>query len=342
MVRKLLIIAGAVVLLLVLAGGFGAWIVWGPNTPAYEGERSVKIPPEADFAAAIDSLDAAGILASRATFRWVGSLTGWGEQIKSGHYLFEAGASNRELLDVLRRGLVSPVRLTIPPGSRPEVVAAVMEREIGWPKEDFLAVFSDSALAADLGTDVQHLFGFMLPETYFVYWRTDPEDVVRKIKGEFDQYYARMRGDTPPPLDLTPEEVITVASLVEWETYHVPEKPAVAGVYLNRLRIGMKLDADPTVQYALLELEGQKRRLYRVDYQIDHPYNTYLIRGLPPGPVTNPSPSSIQAVLQPEEHKYLYFVATGDGTHTFSRTLREHNRAAQAYFQTLREQQATR
>jgi UPF0755 protein len=185
---------------------------------------------------------------------------------------------------------------------------------------------------------VQHLFGYMLPETYFVYWRTSPADVVRKIKQEFDQYYARLDGSDNPPQDLTSAEVVTVASIVEWESYHTPEKPAIAGVYLNRLRIGMKLDADPTVQYGLLETEGQKRRLLRVDYQLDHPYNTYLLRGLPPGPITNPSPSSIRAVLQPEAHKYLYFVATADGTHKFSRTLREHVRASEEYFQAMREQ----
>lgn len=334
--RWLIGAAAGVVGLLVLASA-GAWIVWGPNTPAYEDPRSVKVYPEASLSAVVDSLDAAGILRSRTTFRWMAELTGWGDQIKSGHYTFEAGASNYDLLDGLRRGLQAPVRLTIPPGSRPEVVAAVMAREVGWPKEDFLAVLSDSALAADLGTDRRHLFGYMLPETYFLYWRTRPENVVRKIKDEFDAYYARLRGNQTPPLDLNPEQVLTLASIVEWESSYEPERPTIAGVYLNRLRRRWPLQADPTIQYALLQIEGKKRRLYFKDYDLDHPYNTYQFRGLPPGPITNPSPSSIRAVLRPEDHDYFFFVANADGHHTFSRTLREHNRAAQAYYQALRE-----
>jgi UPF0755 protein len=140
--------------------------------------------------------------------------------------------------------------------------------------------------------------------------------------------------------DLTPDEVLRMASIVEWESHHEPEKPTVAGVYLNRLHDGWPLQADPTVQYAVMQSEGQKRRLLYSDYQIDHPYNTYNYRGLPPGPVNNPSPSSINAVLHPEAHKYYFFVAKGDGTHLFSRTLREHNRNAQEYYRLMRQRRA--
>lgn len=335
--RRLLTAAAVVAVFGLILGAAGAWVVWGPNTPAYEGERSVKIGPEAGLPAVIDSLDAAGILRSRTTFRWMATLTGWGAQVKPGHYRFAAGASNYDVLDVLRRGLQAPVRLTIPPGSRPEVVAAVMAREIGWPREAFLDALSDSSLAAELGTDVRHLFGYMLPETYFLYWRTPPASVIRKIKEEFEAYYRRLPGSQDPPLGLRPEQVLTLASIVEWESSYDPERPTIAGVYLNRLRRGWPLQADPTIQYALLQIEGQKRRLYFRDYDLDHPYNTYQFRGLPPGPITNPSPSSIRAVLQPEAHDYFYFVANADGRHTFSRTLTEHNRAAQAYYRALRE-----
>ena len=141
-------------------------------------------------------------------------------------------------------------------------------------------------------------------------------------------------------LELSIDEVLRVASIVEWETNHVPEKPTVAGVYLNRLRERWRLDADPTVQYALLEIEGARRRLFFVDYKIQHPYNTYLYRGLPPGPVTNPSPSSIQAVVKPERHDYMFFVTKGDGSHTFTRTLQEHVKASRAFHRMMRERRS--
>lgn len=337
--RPRLLIVLLVPAVLALAGA-GYWLAFAPNTPAFEGERSVKIPRDAGFEQAVDSLEAAGVLASRTSFTWMARLTGWGSQIKAGHYTFTAGTSNYGLLDKLRRGLQTPVRLTIPPGSRPEVVAAVAGRHMAFTSDDFLNALYDPELAATLGTDTTHLFAFMLPETYFFYWLTDARTVVREIKETFDAFYARERERAPHPPDLSPEEVVNLAAIVEWETDHEAEKPRIAGVYLNRLRDGWPLQADPTVQYAVLAAEGQKRRLFFRDYAIDHPYNTYGFRGLPPGPITNPSPSSIRAVLNAERHNYYFFVANGDGTHTFSRTIREHNRAAEAYRQRMRQRRA--
>ena len=120
----------------------------------------------------------------------------------------------------------------------------------------------------------------------------------------------------------------------------MPEKPTIAGVYFNRIRNKWKLDADPTVQYAIMKREGDKRRLYFKDYKIDDPYNTYKYRGLPPGPITNPSLSSIQSVLKPEDHNYFFFVAKGDGQHMFSRTLSEHTRKAQEYYRVMQAKRA--
>ncbi|MEX1054722.1 MAG: endolytic transglycosylase MltG, partial [Rhodothermales bacterium] len=140
---------------------------------------------------------------------------------------------------------------------------------------------------------------------------------------------------------LSKDEIVTLASIIEWETGREEEKATVAGVYVNRLRIGMKLDADPTIQYVVMAKEGQKRRLLYEDYRIEDPFNTYLRAGLPPAPITNPSPSSLRAAASPEKHPYLYFVATGDGTHKFSRTLAEHNRAAREYHDLMRERRET-
>ena len=322
-------IAGAALVLLLLAGGL-AWIALAPNTPAYEGTRGVKIPRAASFEQVVDSLQAAGILRHRVSFVWLARLTGWHRQIKAGYYTFEAGASNYHLLSVLRRGLQTPVRVTIPPGSRPEVVAAVVCRALACAPDSLLAALRDSSLAAELGTDTLHLFGRLLPDTYFFYWLTDPRTVIRRVHQHFLDFFTPERRARADSLGLSIDEVVTLASIVEWEA-GPEERPRVAGVYLNRLRRDMPLQADPTVQYAVLQLEGQKRRLLFADYQIDHPYNTYRFRGLPPGPITNPSPDAIDAVLHAERHDYLYFVADGEGRHVFSRTFREHVRAANRY-----------
>lgn len=338
--RPLLLILAALLILGAIAGGVGYWMVYGDNTQAYEGVRTIKISPEDGFEAVLDSLEANAILNRRGTLSMVGKLTGWQEQVKPGHYEIEAGASNYDMLDKIRKGFQTPVRLTIPPGSRPEVVAEVVGKQMHFDKDDFLAAINDADLAVRLGTDTLHLFSYMLPETYFVYWLSDAESVVSKIKKEFDDNFTAAMKAGADSLDLTVDEVLRVASIVEWETQHVPEKPTIAGVYLNRLQQRWRLDADPTVQYALLEIEGKRRRLFFRDYKIDHPYNTYRIRGLPPGPVTNPSLTSIQAVVKPAQHNYMFFVAHGDGTHTFTRTLSEHVRASREFHRLMRERRA--
>jgi UPF0755 protein len=335
--KKFFLGMGVTVLLGTLVAGAAYWIAFGTNTPAYEGERSVKIPPGSSAVAARDSLVAAGVLQRAKTFDWLASATGWGEQIKPGHYVFSAGRSNRDLLDVLRRGLQTPVRITIPPGSRPEAVAAAVTSRLYFPPEDFLGALNDASLAAELGTDPPHLFSYMLPETFFVYWLTDARSVVKKVKREFDAYFTDEMKEAAARRGLSVDDVLILASIVEWETNHDAEKPRIAGVYLNRLRKGWRLDADPTIQYALLQLEGQRRRLFFKDYQLDHPFNTYTYRGLPPGPINNPSPASIEAVVRPEQHDFMFFVALGDGTHAFTRTLAEHRRASQQFHNVMRE-----
>lgn len=337
--KRILLIVGGTAAALALAGGiFLYWLCFSSNTMSFEDERTLKIPGGSSFETTIDSLNTAGILDNSGSLSLMGKLTGWGAQIKAGHYSFEQGASNYDILQTLRRGLQTPVRVVIPPGTRTEVIAAVVAKEMAFSADEFRAAMEDSTLAAELGTDTKHLFAYLLPETYFFYWQTSPERVIRKVKESFDSFYEKERAGSETTL--SPDEILRVASLVEWESDLVAERPTIAGVYLNRLRDGWKLDADPTVQFAILEREGAKRRLFFRDYKIDHPYNTYLIRGLPPGPVTNPSPTAIAAALHPEEHGYYYFVAKGDGSHIFSRTLREHTRAAQEFYRLMRERRA--
>ena len=340
MKRSFVIIGAAVLTVFLLALLTFYFLILASNTTGFQDSRNVQIPRGASFEDALDELQRQDIVARRRSLSLLGRLTGWGDQVKAGNYAFESGASNYDILQTLRRGLQTPVRVVIPPGSRKDVIAAVVAREMAFEKQDFLAALGDSSLAAELGTDTLHMFSYLLPETYFFYWLTSPEDVIWKVKKSFDSFY-ESNAEGGNPQSLTMDEVLRVASLVEWESDLLHERPTIAGVYLNRLRDGWLLQADPTVQFALIEIEGQKRRLFFRDYKIDHPFNTYIIRGLPPGPVTNPAPTAVAAALHPEEHNYYYFVATGDGGHLFSRTLREHNSAAAAYYRRLRERAAS-
>ena len=332
----------AAVLLLLggLAIGIGGTVVFGPNTNPYDTPRSVSLPQGASLDAAIDSLDRANVLASTATFRLVAEATGWGQQIKSGHYRIAPHSSNYHLLDKLRRGLQDPVRLTIPPGRRTDALAETMGKRLKRGPEAFRAALRDTSLARELDTVPSRLFGYMLSETYEFYWQTSPESVVRRVKQAFDRFYERELAAGADSLGLTKREVVTLASIVEQEALFDAEKPTIAGVYLNRLERGWRLQADPTVQYALVETKGQRvTRVLHKHLEIDHPYNTYQTQGLPPGPITNSSPLSLRAAAFPERHEYLYFAADGSGGHAFSRTLREHNRAAQKYQRMLDERQ---
>ena len=336
--RSRIILAGVIVIGLALtAFGGVAWVAFGPNTPDFDGERSVHIPPGSGLDAIIDSLRTEGVVRSASSFRIVARASGWGNQIKAGHYTFSAGTSNHGILDKLRRGLQQPVRLTIPAGARPPRASAVAAQHMFFEPAAFGRAVSDPRLADELVTDTLSLFGYMLPETYHFYWLTSAEQAVRTIKKEFDRFFERELRARADSLGLSKQDVVTLASIIEWETGEPLEKPMISGVYHNRLRRGMKLDADPTVQYAILQREGQKRRLFYADYRIEHPFNTYLHRGLPPAPLNNPSPSSLRAAVQPTEHEFLYFVAVGDGTHHFSKTLAEHNRAARRYHALMRE-----
>ena len=334
--RLVRIVAIGLLVLLALAAG-GGYLVFGPNTPAYEDARGVKVYPGAAFEQVLDSLDASGVLAQRGTLAFLADATGWGRQVKAGYYEFDAGASNYAILNTLRKGLQTAVRVTVPPGATIERIAAVSGRRLAAGPEGMLAALRSDSLADALGVKPEALIGYLLPDTYKFFWLTPPATVVARIKETYDDY---LEEHGPPKDDLSPTDIASVASIVEWETARDAERATVAGVYLNRLRRGMLLQADPTVQYAILELEGQKRRLFFADYRLAHPYNTYLVRGLPPGPVTNPSRESIRAVLDPEDHEFLYFVAKGDGGHTFSKTLSEHNRAAQAFYALMRERRA--
>ena len=289
----------------------------------------VSVPPGTTFSAVTDSLAAHGVVGNRLWFTLLARVRGADRSVRAGAYEFGPRLSAWRVLDILAEGREASRRFTVPEGLTVLDLAALAWQRLGIPGDALIAAARDSAAAtALLGFPVPSFEGFLRPETYTVPLSLSAPGLVRLMAQGFEadwkpEWTARL--DT---LRLTQLQLVTLASIVEGEARADEERETIAGVYHNRLRIGMALQADPTVQYAIALKTGQRKpRLYVKDYQFPSPYNTYLHPGLPPGPVNSPSRRSIEAALYPAKVPYLYFVAGPDGRHVFSRTYDEHRRA---------------
>lgn len=257
--------------------------------------------------------------------------------IEPGKYTFEEGMNVVQVARTLKFGADNSVRLTINNARTPEILAGKIARQIDADSVSMLAALRDKALIKELGFEsAEAMFSIFLPNTYEVYRNITPEALVRKLKRESDKYWSQeKRKEQLQRVGLTPYEVMTLASIVHEETNAKDEMARVAGVYVNRLRIGMPLQADPTLKYAAGDFSI--KRVLDKHKEIESPYNTYKYIGLPPTPIAMPDMAAIEGVLNYEEHKFLYFCARPemDGRHNFAKTLAEHNRNAEAYHRAL-------
>ena len=257
--------------------------------------------------------------------------------IEPGKYIFTEGMTVVEVARTLKFGADKSVRLTINNARTPEILAGKIARQIEADSVAIIGALRSEELIAELGFDsAEAMFSIFLPNTYEVYSDISPEALVRRLKRESDNYWSRSDIQTQlERVGLTPYEVMTLASIVHEETNVAEEMARIAGVYVNRLRIGMPLQADPTLKYAAGDVTI-KRVLDR-HKSIESPYNTYINVGLPPTPIAMPDMAAIEGVLKYEEHNYLYFCARAemDGRHNFARTLVEHNRNAAEYHRAL-------
>lgn len=253
-------------------------------------------------------------------------LKGQGRQLKAGRYGIPRGASYTYLLEVLRSGAVVTTPLTIPEGLRIPQVAERLAAYVGDSTATVLAYLTDPKRVGELGVPGPTLEGYLFPETYRFADGVGLPVIVQAITGRYRDFWGVEERAQAAALGLDEREIVTLASIVEKEVRWDDERSVVAGVYWNRLQRDMLLQADPTVQYALGR--PRARLLYRdIDSVADHPYNTYTQQGLPPGPIASPGAASLQAALRPADHEYIFFVARNDGSHEFTRTLREHNNA---------------
>ncbi len=298
----------------------------GP-TPDAPAER-VTIPPGASVHSIADTLAAHGIITSPRWFRLLARFGGYDRRLQSGPYELIRGQGARGALKELTGGHAMLTRFTVPEGFTLQEIAAVAETTLKIPHDQFLAVTRDTALLREFAVPSPSFEGFLKPETYLFAEGVGPIVVVRTMadaaRSDWDTAFAA--GAAAQGLDRLTATII--ASLVEGEAKVEQDRPLVAAVYRNRLRLGMPLQADPTVQYAIELATGRRKaRLYLKDYGVASPYNTYLKSGLPPGPVGAPGRRSLEAVLAAPTVPFLYFVAGPGGAHIFTRSYAEHLRA---------------
>jgi peptidoglycan lytic transglycosylase G len=319
-------VAGGVVLLLVVVMLYD--MVWSPNTFS-PSPAIVTANRGESFIHFVDSLEAKKIVASPLLFKMAGRLFGFSRKLKVNKYSFPDGVSNIEILYDITEGksLANPA-VTIYEGLRDNQIAHLLHREAGIDSARFMHFMSDTSLIGIPYHGGSSLEGFLLPDTYDIFWQTDEKQIVEDMLGEFREFFVDSLQRRAHSMGLSIRDVLTMASIVEGETSVDSERAIIAGLYYNRLHRRMKLEADPTIQYIV---PNGPRRLEYEDLRIKSPYNTYLNYGLPPGPINNPGRKSILAALYPEHNHYLYFVAKGNGGHRFARTYSEHLRNVRLY-----------
>jgi UPF0755 protein len=284
----------------------------------------VIIPRGASFGQATDSLAGAGLVGYPKLFRLYGRLTGGDRNIKPGTYLLKHGTPWSDIISAMNggHGLVNTV--TVPEGYTISQITPLLARTLKVPADSVTAAVSDTALLARLDIPNKTLEGYLFPDTYAFPIGTTARQAVREMVYSFERRWRPEWDSSLATLKINRNDLVTMASIVEKEARVPEERPVIAAVYYNRLKRGMLLQADPTVQYSLGHHVG--RVLYK-DLTIDSPYNTYVHKGLPPGPVASPGVASLAAAASPANVPYLYFVATRDGHHEFRMTLEQHTNA---------------
>jgi len=322
---------GLLALVAIAALGAGAgWLESQIGRP-YRGHRPEKV--FVDIPRGTSRWQIAGILRRNSIIRSRVAFALFSEwhfrhPLEAGEYLFDRAVDSREVFWKMAHGQIFVRTVTIPEGWTMYDVAGELQRQDICSREEFLGAAQDTSLIADLAPQAKSLEGFLFPSTYKFTRHTSCAQVAKRMVQDFRTVWGTLGSGGPPELAAgwTPEQAVTLASLVERETPKPEERPLVAGVFCNRLRLGYPLQCDPTVQYAMHLAGNPEKNVRAGDLRVDSPYNTYRHRGLPPGPIANPGEGSLRAALAPAQTDFMYFVANDQGGHFFSRTLAEHNR----------------
>lgn len=312
----------------------------GGNVPSDlpESAQYLNIPSNSDFETVLGLLKNQGIINDEIVFRKLADYMEYKKNpMRSGRFKIDPGMSVVDLIRRLRNGGQAPVKVVLTNERMPKNVAAKAARFLEPDSLDIIQLLQNEAYLADLGYNKEDLMTLFIPNTYEMYWDSSPEDFINRMIKEHERFWnAKNRSQKAEKLGLSKKEVYTLASIVEKETLRKDEKKRMAGVYYNRIQKGMRLQADPTAVFATQDFGTARVLNYHINF--DSPYNTYMYAGLPPGPIAMSSISSIDAVLDVENHDYLYFCAIGDGSgyHNFAKSLTQHNRNAAIYRANLR------
>jgi len=291
-------------------------------------EVVIEVTDGASLTTVAQKLADAGVITHPTAFVLLGRLLGAQRSIQAGDYALRTTMRPMEVMRRLTSGAVVQTAVTIPEGFTIQEIATDLEDQGLMKAQAFLAAAADPAVRQEAGIQAPSLEGYLFPSTYYVSHHTKPGELVRRMVHQFQESTRGLDWSRAGERRLSRHQLVTLASIIEKETSQLDERPLIASVFYNRLKRRMPLQSDPTVIYALNDFDGNLRR---VDLDVDSPYNTYRVTGLPPGPIANPGLASLEAALHPASSDYLYFVSKNDGTHFFSSTLAEHRKAVAKY-----------
>jgi UPF0755 protein len=331
--------------LIVVAGGAVASVLYVRVNQPYRGyatpDQFIEIPQGAGSRTIGDRLVAAGVVRDSATYRLALYMSGQGRHLQAGDYRFDRPMTPFEVIDKIARGDVIVITVTFREGLSIAEMSKIFESHGLGKAAEFVTAASDPEPIRELDAEAKDLEGYLFPDTYPLSPKTDAAQLVRLMVQRFMHAFSPDLRQKATDRSLSIRRAVTLASIVEKETGRADERPLVAAVYANRLRIGMALQCDPTVIYALQRSGKYNGNLKREDLSMDSPYNTYRKPGLPPGPIASPGRAALEAAVEPAKASFLYFVSKNDGSHIFASTLDEHNRNVQKFqVQYFRERRA--
>lgn len=336
--KKWLIRIAGLFLILLLVGGLMGYSfyqkIFGSNT-WNEQTENLYVPKGTTYAELMGIIKDSKFLQDFDSFEWVANKKNLGAHVYAGRYEIRPGLSNNDLVNHLRSGRTKEVKVTFNYNTRLSDLAGKIAPQIQADSLELLQLFQDRSLIQRLGFQPETFISMFIPNTYQFNWATDANQFVERMQKEYNSFWNEDRLVKAKALDMTPQEVATLASIVQWETGKEEERFRIAGVYVNRLERGIKLDADPTLLFVIND--PTRRRVLNKDKELDSPYNTYKYAGLPPGPILLPQPQFVEAVLDYEQHDYLFFCAREDfsGYTNFAKTYEQHLVNARKYHRAL-------
>ncbi len=298
-------------------------------------DKILFIKTGSEYAQVISELNKLQILSDAKGFEWLAKKKNYAANIHPGRYRIEKNMTNNQLLNMLRSGTQEPMMVTFNNIRSLADLAGVIDRQLEPDSLEFLAALRDTAIISRYGFTSESFPAMFIPDSYEFYWNTTPKKFIEKMSAGYISFWSKGRYAKAVEMGFTPIEISTLASVVDQETLSDSENPRIAGVFVNRIKAKIPLQSDPTIIFALRDFT--MRRVLTKHKSIESPYNTYLHRGLPPGPISIPSVSAIDGVLNYEKHSYLYFCAKDDfsGYHNFAKTLAQHNENARSYQKAL-------